>query len=269
MTTEKTGSELTVVGTRGVQVSTLPEMIEFAKMVATSGLAPASLDTPEKVLVATQTGMELGFTMMRSLQAVVVVKGKTTLMGEAALALIRASNLLEPGTDIELGTRKIEGKDGDDAIEGWCRSRRRGGQWQESTFSFADAKRAGLYPPTKFDYKAQKNVTIQDSPWMKYPKRMLMWRAVSFHVRDFWSDVTHGLRLTEEMDDTAYDRDRKAAGRTRDVTPTTPSPGTRTGAGRDPLLGAVEPLEVEIEDVHEEEPDWLLEADEDASHPEG
>ncbi|MEA3225638.1 MAG: hypothetical protein U9Q07_06770, partial [Planctomycetota bacterium] len=44
---------------RGLQLTSMSDYKEFALCVAKSGMAPRSLDTPEKVLVAVQTGAEL------------------------------------------------------------------------------------------------------------------------------------------------------------------------------------------------------------------
>lgn len=229
MTEESDRALTTLVGQRGVQLHSMGEAMDLAKVIVSSGIAPAGIQTAEQAFVAMQTGMELGFTPIRSLSAVVVVKGKPTLMGEAALGLIRASGQLEPGTDIEVGCRKVG--DGDDGIEGYCRSHRRGGKLQETVFTLADAKRAKLYPPQK-----------DESPWQKYTKRMLMWRAASFHCRDYWSDVTMGLRFADEARDMA-EADRIVE---RDVTPR--DAGTFvTGPEKDPLLaGSDKVVEWEI-----------------------
>lgn len=237
---------LAVMEEKGVKLATLAQAMEFAQIVSRSGLAPKGTDTPEQVLVALQTGLELGLTPMRSLQSVVVVKGAASLRAETILALIRNSGLLEPGTTIEAGCRK-DG-DSDEDIVGFCRSMRKGsGSWQESTFSLADAKRAGLYPPTFYDRSKGAMVPAKDSPWQKYTKRMLQHRAVGFHGRDFWSDVTHGLRTPEELEDTPVQRsERQQAAMEMELHRSEPTTAVVTG-DRDPLLAGDEIIDAVVE----------------------
>jgi hypothetical protein len=54
-------------------------------------------------------------------------------------------------------------------------------------FTIADAKQARLWG--------------KDGPWQTYPKRMLMWRARGFNLRDNFGDVLKGLHTTEEARD--------------------------------------------------------------------
>ena len=76
---------------RGLQLTSLDDMIRFAKVVIASGLAPKSFDTPEKVVIALVTGMELGISAMQSLQGLAVTNGRIGVMGDLALALCQAS----------------------------------------------------------------------------------------------------------------------------------------------------------------------------------
>ena len=52
---------------RGLRLTTLDDMLRFAEVVIKSGLAPKSFDTPEKVVIALVTGLELGISAMQSL----------------------------------------------------------------------------------------------------------------------------------------------------------------------------------------------------------
>ena len=103
------------------------------------------------------------------------------MFGDAALALIRASGLLEEYQPFEVGT---PGKDD------WGVSvtvRRRGFQAATETFTVADAKAAGLWK--------------KQGPWSQYPKRMLMFRARAFILRDQFGDVLKGIAMGEEVQD--------------------------------------------------------------------
>lgn len=209
-------AEAIPVTSEGVQIQSYAQMKVWAAEIASSGMAPKGLDTEAKVMLAAQTGMELGFSLVRALQAVVIVNGRATLMGEAALALIRNSGQLEVGTEIEVGCRHTTeeeklAKEG--ALVGFCRTTRRGGVRQETLFTEADARLAGLWGKV--------------GPWKQYPKRMLPWRAVGFHMRDYWSDVGNGLMLEDEARDIP-----RGAAHARDVTP----PESTVTGRSDPLL---------------------------------
>jgi len=221
--------EDTKFGDGGVSIANLAQAKVWANEIAQSGMAPKGMDTEGKVLLALQTGTELGFSPMRALQAVVVVNGRATLMGEAALGLIRSSGQLVPGT-LSVGCRETteaEKLAGEGELIGFCRSQRKGdADSEETTFSILDAKNAGLWKKT--------------GPWTQYPKRMLQWRAVAFHMRDYWSDIGNGLMLNDEAEDLRPS--------VRDVTPTHE---TKPPAAPDPLFSArpdpdvldVEPIE--------------------------
>lgn len=206
--------EETSFGDRGIALRNLAQAKLWAKDVAASGMAPRGMDTEGKVLLAVQTGMELGFSPMQALQAVVVVNGRATLMGEAALALVRSSGLLERGTDIEFGCRPTtaDEKDALGSMVGYCRTHRLGKQPNETYFGELDAKRAKLWGKA--------------GPWTEYPNRMLQWRAIGFHFRDYWSDVGKGVMIDVEA------RDIHSA-KVRDVTPVKPE---ERAAAPDPLF---------------------------------
>jgi hypothetical protein len=227
--------EETEIGQRGVQLANMAQMKVWARDIAASGLAPKGMDTEGKVLLAVQTGLELGFSPMQALQSVVVVNGRATLMGDSALALVRSSGLLEPGTDIEFGCRIPVDKDEErlrGELIGWCRSQRRGKRPQETIFSWKDAQRAKLIGKA--------------GPWTEYPQRMLQWRAIGFHFRDYWSDIGKGVVIDVEA------RDIPRAG-LRDVTPValedrpaSPDPLFADRPSQTILGGQREPLIVDV-----------------------
>lgn len=192
------------VSEHGIELRTLEDAWRFAQMVASSGMAPKSLNTADKVLVAVQTGMEAGLTPMQAVRSVYVVNGVGAWMGEAAVALIRASGKCEWWAGAE-----IQGED--DARVAIIRSKRTDDRTvYETKFSVQDAKDAKLWE--------------KSGPWTEYPERMLKWRAVGFHAKDHYSDVLRGLAIAEEvMDHPARDERRIV-----DVTPPPAKP--------DPLL---------------------------------
>ena len=84
----------------------------------------------------------------------------------------------------------FEGEPFADDFTAVCRVKRKGSARERvERFSVADAKRAGLWGAV--------------GPWQTAPKRMLMFRARGFCLRDEFGDVLLGLVFVEEAEDTA------------------------------------------------------------------
>jgi len=160
---------------RGVELRTLDDAWRFARAIAASGLAPKGLDKPEAILVVLQMGAEVGLAPMQSLQSIAAPNGRLSIYGDAALALVRVSGLLE-----HYAQEQVEG--------GWrVTVKRRGEPPISATFTLVDARRAGLLGKA--------------GPWSQYPDRMCLWRARGFALRDGFGDVLRGMRLAEEVVD--------------------------------------------------------------------
>ena len=161
------------IGDAGVQIHSVEEGMRFAKYVVASGLAPKG-DSAEAVFIKLQAGLELGFTPMRALAALVVVNGRLSLDGQSTLALIRASGLArvhvynEGQGDERAGVFEFERLDT--------------GERGKVAFTVADAKRAGLMG--KDTYKG-------------YPDDMTCWRAVARGAKRYFSDILFGLEVAE------------------------------------------------------------------------
>jgi hypothetical protein len=172
-------------GTHGLELTSVESMHRFGQAVIKSGLAPSHFDTPEKILIAVQTGMEAGLKPMAALRSIIVINRMPAWKGDAALGLIRSSGKMKqwqepaytgtPHKDDWTCTVASERFD----IPGV----------KQTSFSIADAKKAGLYPGNA------------QSPWTKYPKRMIYYRSLGFHARDHYSDVLMGLAIAEEVQD--------------------------------------------------------------------
>lgn len=167
-------------GSLGVQIRTLEEGYAFAKCVEASGFAPPSLKTQSAIFIAIQFGQEIGLTPMQSLQSLAIINGRPSIFGDAALALVRSK-----GDLLESYSQQWSG-DGD-ALKATVRVKRRSEDEIVSEFSVQDAKTANLWS--------------KDGPWKQYPKRMLMWRARGFALRDAFGDVLKGLATVEENQD--------------------------------------------------------------------
>lgn len=182
---------------RGMEVRTEKDMKSLVKMIIDGGLAPQGMDTPQKVLLSIQHGMELGMTPMQSLQSCMVVNGKVSLYGDGLSAIAIGSGQLKSfeekyegegdqfGAVVRLSRKDIEGT-------------------IERRFTIADAKTAGVW------------VVGGKSPWGKYPNRMLMMRARAWAFRDLFSDYLRGMAVAEEMEDVVVSDAR--SGRTESST---------------------------------------------------
>ena len=150
-------------GNQGVQLASLEEAFRFANAICASGFAPKGMEKPEAVLVAIQLGAELGLTPMAALQNTAVINGRPAIYGDAALALVRSSGLLESYKEEEIG------EVGSDAYGYRVTAARKGDQAAIESFTVADAKRAKLWGKA--------------GPWTQYPEQMLRARARAFALR--------------------------------------------------------------------------------------
>ena len=217
-------------------------------------------DNPPAIFLAMSKGAELGMGPLASLQNIACINGRATVWGDALPAIIyRAGHRLEEW---------IEGK-GDNMVAHCKLTRGDTGQTIEQTFSVDDAKMAGLWDRRpKVQRRAKGGGTYEaanDSPWYRYPRRMLQMRARSWAVRDGAPDVTMGLHVREEV------RDYQGPHRAKDVTPEESGlekhlreqreQREKAAAARHDLPAAPEP-ETREEDLEAPEPDPYADADE-------
>lgn len=156
----------------------IDDMFRMAKAMHISGLVPATLNSPEKVMIAIMAGAELGIPPFQSVQSFAVINGRPTLWGDGLLAVV-----LSNGFRVR---ERLEG-DGDGMIAKCELTRPDNGETTEREFSVTDAKKASLWGKA--------------GPWQQYPKRMLKMRARAFALRDGAADVLRGFQLREEVDD--------------------------------------------------------------------
>jgi hypothetical protein len=171
-------NELTTQGTESFSLTprSLAEAMEFSKIIASSDMVPKTyLNKPGNVLVAVQTGAELGLKPMQSLQGIAVINGNPGVWGDAMRALVIShpefEDLHEEKTDLYCK----------------CTLKRRGRSAVVVSYSMEDAKKAGL--------------AGKQGPWQTAPKRMLQMRAFAFAARDAFADALKGIKSVEELRD--------------------------------------------------------------------
>lgn len=160
----------------------LTEAMEYAKLIASSGICPTNYQgKPGDVLVAVQYGLELGLPPMQAVQSVAVINGKPSVYGDALLAVVQRSGLLESIEEFDASKAFTEKR-------GWCKVKRKGDPVpNEASFTWKDAELAKLIG--------------KQGPWSMYPGRMLQMRARGFALRDKFADVLKGAITVEEAQD--------------------------------------------------------------------
>lgn len=154
----------------------LAEAMQFAEILSQSTIVPKDYQrNPGNVLVALQWGAEIGLAPLQAMQNIAVINGRPAVWGDAMLAIVKGSGLLESITE-----------EVDDQIA-TCTIKRKGEEPAVRTFSQADAKKAGLWG--------------KQGPWSNYPKRMMQMRARAWALRDVFPDVLRGVGIAEEVRD--------------------------------------------------------------------
>ncbi|MEO5367463.1 MAG: recombinase RecT [Magnetococcus sp. WYHC-3] len=164
----------------GLVPKNLDQLWRLANIMAKSGLMPKGLQTPEAVCVAIQMGLEVGLSPMQAVQNIAIINNRPSIWGDAGLALVEASTLLE---DFKETITQENGN-----IVATCWAKRKGRKTPvERTFTTEDAKQANLHK--------------KEGPWQQYPKRMTQMRARWWVLRDLFPDVLKGLKAAEEVQD--------------------------------------------------------------------
>lgn len=174
--------DTTLAPTGFVRFDGIKDAIDFAQFIAKSDLVPKAYQgKPADIVIAMQMGMELGFSPLQALQSIAVINGKPGIYGDGIPALIIGQPECEDFHEVE--------PQGEEPTQ-WvatCTITRRGKSPVVRTFSYADAKKAGLWG--------------KSGPWTNYPKRMLTMRARGFAARDAFPDKLKGIISAEEAAD--------------------------------------------------------------------
>lgn len=173
-------SEMVSVTERGIKPETMADLWLMSQRISESGLAPKGMEKPETIFVALEMGMELGLPMMSALRNIAVINGRPSIWGDAALALVQSTGLLEDFDEY------VDGE-GDNQVAVVSSKRKGRSKPVVTRFSVADAKKAGLWG--------------KQGPWSQYAPRMLKLRARGFNLRDNFPDVLQGLYTAEEAQD--------------------------------------------------------------------
>src|SRR3990167_3619922 len=192
------------------------ELRTLALDLAKSNLVPKDMQNqPANIIIALMFGREIGISTAQSLTSIMVVNGRPTLWGDVVMGKVEASGQIESWVDEWDEAKK----------QSTFTIKRKGRQPVTRTFSFDDAKAAGLLGKA--------------GPWSGYPKRMCFHRARSWALRDVFPDILKGIRIYEEerdvveMERTARGtyEPRRASATSPDPIPATAEAGKETPAG--------------------------------------
>lgn len=194
-------NQLITTSMRGNVTAIIPQSIEdvfrVAKGVVMAGLAPSALVDKKSgdaavaaVAVAIMSGAELGLKPMVALRSFTVINGRPALYGDGLINVIRQSGR---AAYLRTGCDTRDGK-----LVGWCEAKRSDTEEEKRVeFSQDDAVRAGLWSDQPIIKKNGQNGPYEkpnDSPWFRYPQRMLAWRAAGWCLRELFGDVLGGIR---------------------------------------------------------------------------
>lgn len=170
----------------------------LAIAIIKAGLCPdsykdAGKPNESKVMIGILKSLEVGLPPITGLSTIAIINGKPSVYGDGLSALLQKSGTLERRVVEEFGPQPdSKAQTGDWPKDYGIRVKLyRKGQDEpyEGEFTVGAAQRAGLW------------MNAKRVPWVKYPKRMMMWRAFGFAVRDGFSDCLSGLWLAEEVED--------------------------------------------------------------------
>jgi hypothetical protein len=143
------------------------EVFQLAASFVQSGLYKVTVDV---AFVLLSTGRELGIPPTYAMTQLVIVSGKVVMQGALMVALVRRD-----GHRLDVLAN--------DTREAHVRLTRKDGGVFETVFSLEDAKRAGL---------------LGKDNWSKFPRQMMLWRAVSEVCRIGAPECLGGIGYTPE-----------------------------------------------------------------------
>lgn len=194
------------------------ELMRYCGAMVQGGGVPERFNTPQKLFAALMFVRDLRLPDT-AIRQVAVVHGVMCAFGDLPLGMAqntgKLKKLKEQWFDSAYKVICFEEKNLNAEVFGAvCFAAREDGEVQSFSFTLDDAKKAGLYPAMKWDKQLKKKVESPDSPWMKYTKVMLRYRARSLMLKSLFPDAITGVGIAE------YDFDEAPEfGEMKDVTP--------------------------------------------------
>lgn len=184
---------------RGIIPQNIEEVWRIAKISVSAGLMKHVRDGDPIAMAAMiiMKGDTLGLDPSASLDSIALINGRTCVYGKAIPALVRMRG--HKIREWETGTRMT-----DDWTFHCEVTRGDTGEVITRSFSVLDAKQAGLWTQEPVLKKRGRDGPYEkenDSPWYRYPQRMLPARAKGYAVSDGAPEALLGMYTVEEMQD--------------------------------------------------------------------
>jgi hypothetical protein len=151
----------------------------MAETFIRSQALPAHIQNAAQLVMIMQTGNEMGFKPMQSINNLYIVNGRVAMQSQAML-----SKILESGVKLKWLT--------DTEKEAKVEFSGLGREPYTAAFTIEEATKAGLLQKPR-------------SPWTTYPKAMLRARAISLGARVFCPDIMNGTYTLEEVAEVTID----------------------------------------------------------------
>ena len=159
-----------------------------------SGALPMHIQNAEQAIAIAAMGAELGWSPMKSVRSIYLVKGNPQLSAQAMLGLVYERM---PSVSIDI----IQ----NDAEAAKVRARRNpDDSWSEFSFTIEEAKRAGL-------------LTKKGDTWRSYAADMLWARCVSRMCRRKFPDVVQGCYVAGELEAAQEEKPRPKRGQVNEA----------------------------------------------------
>lgn len=211
----------------------LPAKIQYAKMLAESGLLPASYrKQPANVLYAVEYGDMLGLPPMAAITGVHIIEGKPSASAGLISALVRRGGhkLRVRGDDKQAVAQIIRSDDPDFTYE--------------ATWTLDRAVTANLCT-LKNGKPYARDSKGRPLAWEKYPAAMLKARAITEVARDACEEALYGLHYTAEELGAEVDEEGNIVGEV--VAEAPPAAPASAAATTDDPWTAPEPTEADPE----------------------
>ena len=152
----------------------ISNITSIAEILIKSNALPKQLDNVAKVTMILMAWRDLWLNPTQAINGLYIVNGKVTVYGETAVMLIKKAwyeiDIVE--STAKKATVKIS----------------KGEKYQECTYTIEEADYAGI---------TSGGMWI----WKKYPRQMLMYKALAFARKFFCPEALGGYLMKEEMDE--------------------------------------------------------------------
>lgn len=192
--------EMALLDSGLIEAGTDLELVKSVMRYMKMGLMPKQFKNPYEGAGAILYAKQLGLAPLTAWNDIALVHGKFSVFATLFRGLARRSP--EYGEDemfwLDKEQKRICADNKNLNSEVWaavCRTKKKNGTiWNEYFFTMDDAKMAELVPPKRRDGSIN-----YDSPWIKYPKDMLMYKSMARSYKANYSEALSGVQMYEDL----------------------------------------------------------------------